>query len=326
MEKAIHEKKKQSFDIEAFDHVQLTGKNFLYKDIKITGSAKYGDREKRLRVGLLDEEILNTPFFAGIDVSGKWENDERYHLKGEGEDIYAGIKLAEKIKLTLKFEYQDITIYRVSDTAPAILRNNIGNSQIGDMALILERSSLDSRYYPTKGAYYGIEWDCAAEGFGSDYDFNRLTWQYRYYITPEKFFTFMFRTKLGWVEEFGNTNDVPYSERFFAGGSSTVRGYKGRQVGPKDTVNLPVGGDFLWVNNFETRFPVYKKLTGAYFLDAGSVWSRFDSFRADDLKCGTGAGLRYITKWGVVRLDYGVRLTHDHEPRTRLHLTFGIPF
>jgi len=319
----------KGFNIEAKEHVQLSHENFLGKKIRITGSGKYGDREKRIRVGLLKEDIFSSPFFLGFDLSGRWEGDERYDLKGMGRDVYIGMNVTPKTKFTLKFENQDITMYKIDSNAPEILKDNQGNSQVTDIAFILEKSSLDNRYYPTKGTYHSLEWDYAVKGLGSDYNFNRLIWQWRGYISPEtaKFFTFMARTKLGWMEEFGNTDEVPYFERFFAGGSSTIRGYKGRQVGPKDDRNLPLGGNFLWVNNFELRFPIYKKLTGAYFFDAGGLWLRPDKFSFNDLKCGTGFGLRYITKWGVARLDFGIRLTHDKdEPRTRIHASFGIPF
>ena len=81
------------------------------------------------------------------------------------------------------------------------------------------------------------------------------------------------------------------------------------------------------MNNFEIRFPLYKKLSGAYFVDAGGVWPDARAFRLDELKCGTGPGLRLPTKWGVARLDLGIRLTRDKgEPRAVLHASFGVPF
>jgi hypothetical protein len=320
-------KKEGGFKLQATEHLQVSRENFLNKKIKITGSAKYDDSEKRIRLGLMKEDIFSTPFFAGVDVSGKWEEEERYHLKGQGQDVYAGMMVTKKTKLTVKLENQEVKLYGLSNNAPQIMKDNAGTSQIRNIAFILEKSSLDKRYYPTKGTYHSLEWDYAAKTLGSDYNFNRLTWQSRGYLTPGKFFTFMARAKLGWMEEFGSTNEVPYFERFFAGGSSTIRGYKSRQVGPKDNSNLAFGGNFLWVNNFEVRFPIWKELTGAYFFDMGSLWSRPDKLSFEDLKCSTGSGLRYITPWGVVRLDYGVRLTHDKdEPRSRIHLSFGIPF
>lgn len=320
-------KEVKGLNIEAKEHVQLTHENFLGKKIRVTGSGKYGDREKRIRVGLLKEDIFNAPFFAGFDLSVRWESDDRYKLGGQGRDIYLGMNITKRAKVNLKFENQDIKMYRVSSDAPQILKDSEGNSQVSDMVLLLERSSLDNRYYPTKGTYHSLEWDYAVRGVGSDYDFNRLAWQSRGYLTPGKFFTFAARTKVGWMEEFGNTDDIPYFERFFSGGSGTVRGYRGRQLGPKDARNLPLGGDFFWVNNFEIRFPIYKQLGGATFFDAGGLWLRPNKFNFADLKCGTGFGLRYVTKWGVARLDFGVRLTHERdEPRSTVHATFGIPF
>ena len=319
--------KKPGFSLQAAEQVQLCHDNFLNKKIEVTGSAKYDDAEKKIRIGLLKKDFLSTHFFTGVDLSGKLEKDERYHLKDIGTDIYGGRMLTEKIKLTLKFEAQDVTMYRIASDAPQILKDSAGNSHVNNLGLILERISINDKYYPTKGTQNKIEWDYSVKGIGSDYNFNRITWQSCKYYTPGSFFTFAFRTKLGWEEDFGNTNDVPYFERFFVGGSGTVRGYKGKHVGPKDSQDLPLGGDFSWVNNFEMRFPLYKQLKGDYFFDAGGLWSKFDEFNLNDIKCGTGLGLRYITPWGVARIDYGIRISHDKsEPSSRLHLSFGVPF
>jgi len=321
------EHKKTGFSLQAAEQVQLCHDNFLNKNIEVTGSAKYDDTEKKIRTGLLKKDLLSTPFFAGAELLGKLEEDERYHLKDIGTDIYGGRMLTEKIKLTLKFEAQDITMYRIASDAPQILKDSAGNSHVNDLAFILDRSSLNDKFYPTKGTQHKLEWDYSGEGLGSDYDFNRIIGQFCKYYTPGNFFTFALRTRLGWVEDFGNANEVPYFERFFVGGSGTVRGYKGKHVGLKDSQNLPLGGDFSWVNNFEMRFPIYKQLKGDYFFDTGGLWSKPDEFNLNDLKCGTGLGFRYITPWGVARIDYGIRLSHDkNELSSRLHISFGIPF
>ncbi len=315
------------FIFQAAENTDVIYKNFLNKGIRFTGSAKYTDSEKKIRAGVAKDNIFNTPFFAGFDLSRRWEGDDRYNLRGQGRDIYAGMNITEQTKLTLKFENEDIKMYRLSDNAPQLLKNSAGVKKAGDLALNFERSTLDDRYYPTKGAHQSLEWDFAKKGLASDCNFNRLTLQFRGYTTPGRFFTYAFRTKAGWVEEFDSSSQVPYFERFFAGGTGTIRGYKGKHVGPKDDQDLPLGGDLLWVNNFEVRFPIYKKLSGAYFIDAGSLWERPGKFSLEDLKCGTGFGLRYATKWGVARLDYGIRLTHEKdESRSVAHLSFGIPF
>jgi outer membrane protein assembly factor BamA len=216
---------------------------------------------------------------------------------------------------------------KVSKAAPEILRYSSGRSQVSNWDFLFERSTLDDRYYPRKGTFHSLEWDVAAKRMASNYSFNRITWQSRGYWTPGNFFTFMARTKVGWIESYGKTSMVPYFERFFCGGSSTIRGYRSRKVGPKDSDNLPLGGDFLWVNNFEARFPIFKKLTGACFFDAGSLWQDTGALHWNDMRYGTGVGLRYISPWGIIRADYGIRLRHDSsQPRSAYYLSFGMPF
>ena len=90
---------------------------------------------------------------------------------------------------------------------------------------------------------------------------------------------------------YGSTNDVPIYERFFAGGANTIRGYKERAVGPRDTGNdEPVGGDAILVGNAEVTFPLYEKmLKGAVFFDIGNVWKKpGDSFTSGDSRQARG--------------------------------------
>jgi outer membrane protein insertion porin family len=130
------------------------------------------------------------------------------------------------------------------------------------------------------------------------------------------------------MEGFGKRDSLPYYELFFNGGTSTVRGYKARHLGPKDSnYNLPLGGDFLWVNNVELRAPVYKKLVAAVFFDFGGLWEKPADFAGSDLRSSAGLGFRYLTPWGILRLDYGWRLHHEsNEAPSHIHATFGIPF
>jgi outer membrane protein insertion porin family len=107
---------------------------------------------------------------------------------------------------------------------------------------------------------------------------------------------------------YGDSNDVPIYERFFAGGANTIRGYKERSVGPRDPgSNEPIGGKALIVGNAECTFPIYEKvLKGALFYDAGNVWkSARNIFTSGSYKQGIGVGVRVKTPLGPFKLDYG---------------------
>jgi outer membrane protein assembly factor BamA len=309
----------------------FTHKDFLKKqDLQITGGGRYSTRVKRIRLGLLQEHVLGSPFFIGAEGTGHLEKDARYKLKGAGFDVYGGMMVGKNTKMTIKFENEDVTMYRINDAiAPAFFQQDAGYHRVNTADLLFEHSTLNDQYYPTQGNNEKLEWDRSAKGLGSDYDFDRLEGQWRYYITPGegKFFTYAFRTKLGWVDNYGSSEDVPYFERFFAGGVGTIRGYGNYGVGPRDSNDLPLGGDLLWVSNAEVRFPLYKKLVGAYFIDLGDIWDKASDITTHTLKSSTGIALLYVTPWGVARVDWGIRTSRDKdEPSSTVEATFGIPF
>lgn len=111
--------------------------------------------------------------------------------------------------------------------------------------------------------------------------------------------------------------DVPFPERFFAGGVASHRGFPDNQAGPRDLfTGFPVGGKALLMHNTELRFPLFgDNVGGVIFHDAGNVYRRIRdiSFRVgqrgltdfDYMVHAAGFGIRYRTPIGPVRLDLG---------------------
>ena len=117
------------------------------------------------------------------------------------------------------------------------------------------------------------------------------------------------------------------TERFFAGGSYTMRGLKKDQLGPKDAFGNPIGGEAMFLINQELRFPIYKWFGGAVFYDGGNVFGDFSDFRPWDLRHSVGTGLRFDSPFGLFRLDLGVNLDpQPGEDRTVLHFGIGQAF
>lgn len=129
--------------------------------------------------------------------------------------------------------------------------------------------------------------------------------------------------------------DLPASERFFAGGDATVRGFALDRLGAPATLDrngLPTGGNALVVFNSEVRFPVWKSIGAAAFLDAGNVFLRVADLDLGDVRGTAGFGLRYRSPIGPIRVDLGFKLTRrtfingTREGRTALHITVGQAF
>jgi len=130
-------------------------------------------------------------------------------------------------------------------------------------------------------------------------------------------------------------DDVPASERFFAGGDTTVRGFVLDRLGAAETLNdqgFPTGGNALTVMNVELRTPYWKGLGGVGFLDAGNVFRRAGDLRFNELRPAAGFGIRYRSPIGPVRVDLGFNLNRKElvsgvtERRTVFHISLGQAF
>lgn len=162
-----------------------------------------------------------------------------------------------------------------------------------------------------------------SNGFGIDYSqFVRLQADYRYYVPSGKA-TFVSRLFAGIGIPYGKTdlNVLPYVRQFFTGGSTGLRAFPLRGVGPGtwaplDTnvvnTNFERTGDIKIEANLEYRFPIYKWFKGALFVDAGNVWtindtskvgSEFSSNFLGQLGLGGGFGMRLDFTYFILRVD-----------------------
>ena len=121
-------------------------------------------------------------------------------------------------------------------------------------------------------------------------------------------------------------SSIPIDERFFNGGSNSVRSFAERDLGPMDRGN-PIGGEFFSVFNLEYTFPVYGELQLAVFADAGNLRARAEDAGLDDMRYGVGLGLRYQLPIGPLRIDYGVNPDRrSGEAFGAFHFSFGFAF
>ena len=121
---------------------------------------------------------------------------------------------------------------------------------------------------------------------------------------------------------------IPF-ERFWAGGSTTVRGYAERSLGPEDIITGIHRGDVQLIFNTELRFPIYSIVRGAFFFDAGNVWdSLADIETLTGLPSSVGAGLYLDFDALTVGIDYAIPLVSvPSSPDTRrAHFRLGSTF
>ncbi|MEO0444275.1 MAG: autotransporter assembly complex family protein [Pseudomonadota bacterium] len=126
------------------------------------------------------------------------------------------------------------------------------------------------------------------------------------------------RLELGLVasDEF---EQLPPSQRFFAGGSQSVRGYGYKDIGPENASNDIIGGQYLVAASVEVDRLFWGNIGGALFYNVGEAASDKNDI---DLKQGVGIGFRYRSPVGMIRVDLAHPLDDD-DTDVRLHVSLG---
>lgn len=276
-----------------------------------------GSTRRNLYLSFTEPWLFDYPISAGFDLYRTSRERERntgyaYDEKRLGGDIRFGKQFTEFVSGRLTYRNEEITIDNLDDGVSADLLAEEGSNTVSSVGLSLSYDTRDNVFSPKQGWYLTGTTDVAGGPLGGEKDFYRVEGRASYYI-PLKFNTVLeLRTRTGIIQSYGDSDKVPIFERFFAGGSRTIRGYNERKVGPLDPITEdPIGGEALLIGNLELTYPILDFLKIATFFDAGNVWPTVEDYGAGDFKSGAGLGLRIKTPIGPVNLDYGYPLNDE---------------
>jgi len=218
------------------------------------------------------------------------------------------------------------------------------------------RDSRDDVLDPQAGNVLGFDGSVAARALGSEVGFGRSFFQaFSYQRLPgarrlvlvggarlglSKGFAREVEVVAAAGEESGDgtvrrLTDLPASERFFAGGDTTVRGFALDRLGTNQTLNaqgFPTGGNGLLVFNVEIRAPYWNGIGPVGFVDVGNVFGRASDVDVRDLRAAAGFGVRYLSPIGPLRVDVGFKLdprtlqSGARERRAIFHISLGQAF
>ena len=254
-----------------------------------------------------------------IPLEEPWR--ERLELDASLEDREIGDNRSEQLELGAS---------RVSTTAGwqrslqlAFQRNRDENDGVvTERDLVMPgigfaRRSYDDAVYASRGYRFTLGVRGGAETLGSDVSFLRMRVAGNYVRRLWDGGRLLLRGEVGRVrvDEF---DDLPLSQRFFAGGDQSVRGFKYESLGPQDADGDVIGGTYLAVTSVELEQLIAGNWGAAVFVDAGNA-ANTSNF---DLRTSAGFGLRYRSPVGVFRVDVAKATDGDESPR--LHLGLGV--
>ncbi|NNE07566.1 MAG: BamA/TamA family outer membrane protein [Gemmatimonadetes bacterium] len=258
---------------------------------------------------------------------------ERYRLVQSSTSFSLSRELSRFSKASIAYS---IELSDAGEPTEPVDASFLKPDAVGAITVVYEREARDHLLDPTRGDRFFLSSEYAGTVLGGDNHYVLPVGEAAYYRKLTRGGTlFAMRTQVGWIHSLAG-GDLPDYKRFRQGGASTVRGYREESIGP---------GNFSLLTNVELRVPLVWKFGMAIFADGGNAWEsvrdiKWDRFRfsADDdspvarsdYRYGYGAGLRFTTPIGPIRLDYGRKLkrlpasgTVDRESRDVWHISIG---
>jgi outer membrane protein assembly complex protein YaeT len=302
---------------------QTVGLHALYSLLEKRGSLTYqiprflGSKNRTATFTLLYVDSFNVLTFAS---------------QREEASVQVSQKFSKSLRGQFQFAYRRVSVNNV--VIPVLLVPLLQQPvRLGILSGSLVQDRRDDPSDPHRGIYNTLDIGLASSVFGSQRSFGRVLARNATYHRLTKSIVIARQTQFGVIVPFSppagisDQESIPLSERFFGGGADTLRAFPFDQAGPRDTgaalvpggtssqpTGFPLGGNALFYNNVELRFPLIgPNIGGVIFHDMGNVFSSLGnmslSFHQPDPQHfnytvqAAGFGIRYKTPLGPIRLD-----------------------
>jgi outer membrane protein insertion porin family len=330
--------------------VALKDDRFGFNEYRVVGTFKeprvFDTRADLLVTGILEQAMRSSFNFL------------RRETRAE-----AGWRLSRLYSASGRYSLQRTEIFDEQITDPAqkpLIDRLFPEVRLSSFAGSILRDSRDDVLDSAKGTLVVVDSDIAARAIGSEVGFVKTYFQARtfYQLKTERRTVLALAGRLGAAHGFPRevprldangepvtgvgglpiidvVQDLPASERFFAGGDTTVRGFALDRLGDDSTISdtgFPTGGNGVVVLNAELRVAVTSRIQAAGFMDSGNVWARASDIDLSELRAAPGFGVRIATPVGPIRLDLGFKLDRRElspgrlERRSIWHISLGQAF
>jgi outer membrane protein assembly factor BamA/autotransporter translocation and assembly factor TamB len=291
-----------------------TRRTLFGRAVSVSGSLQYQPRDRQARAFISAPTFLTLPVESQLVLQRQHVEPPGTTLVTDQNSIAWQQQLETAGSLTLTYGYQFNRDHTVNTRIDPITGVPFDISVA--VAQLIGSAAWDTRNDPlnsTRGSLYSSNLQWAPERLGSQFRFLKYVGQ-AYRFQNVRGVVLASAARLGLVGPLGGQELIP-SQRFFAGGSRTVRGVDENSLGPRDFFGDPSGGQSMLILNQEARVPVYKWLYGVGFMDAGNVYATIQDLKLNDLVGSVGFGIRLNTPFALLRADYG-RVIWGPAPQT----------
>lgn len=300
--------------------VEITQGNFdMLKWPTFTGGgqkfrirAQYGTRRKDFIIALTEPYFMDRELSLGGELFYREASfvSSVYDEKRVGGAITARKRLGTFTSGRLGYRLENITIENLDEDVSDEIRNEEGTRLKSEISAGVLYDTRDSVFLTRKGERIDFSAFIAGGFLGGDTDI------YGWDLEASKYFLLPWDTiltlngEVASVSTWADGDRVPIFDRLYLGGANNLRGFRYRDVGPKDEDGEPIGGNSLWRMTVEYTFPIVDKVRGAVFYDVGAVGKGSYDF-GGDVNSDVGIGVRLDLPIGPVRIDYGIPIQTD---------------
>jgi outer membrane protein assembly complex protein YaeT len=299
-----------------------------------------------------EPRVFNTGADAFVNTTFEQQRRSSFNFSRRSLSADIARKITRAVSITGTYQIQRTEVFdeRLKKADQLLIDRLFPQFRLSSFSSSLIRDTRDDAVDPSRGEYASASGQIAGRAIGSQIGFVKsfFTAQLFRAIPHTNRLVFAGNARIGLASGFPREasgtdgqltviRDLPQSERFYAGGDTTIRGFYPDRVGtrhvpalPTDTLDadlLPVGGNGLVIFNAELRAPVSGGLGVVGFLDAGNVFSRVAGIDLGELRSAVGGGVRYKSPFGPIRFDLGFKVNRQAgEGLTAWFVSFGQAF
>lgn len=314
--------------------VGISENNFLGRGQQLRARTMFAAQRQMYNIGFTEPYFLDRQVDAGFDLyktAIDYQDQASYDREATGVVLRFGYSLSEKLRHQVRYNFELAEITDVKSNASQYIKQQEGQNSASIVGHSFIYDDRDNRMAPTSGYYWRLNQDVA--GLGGDDRFIRHEMKGEYYYPIAKKWTFLLAGSAGNVTGLGK--DVRINQRFYIG-SDEIRGFARAGIGARDiATDDALGGNSYYAGTAEVRFPLGLPddlgVTGAAFVDAGSLWGIDgsdagvgDSARA---RVSTGFGVAWSSPFGPIRIDFAkALLKEDFDDEELIRFSFGTRF
>jgi outer membrane protein assembly complex protein YaeT len=270
-----------------------TDYNFLGDGRQLSVTGTYSNVNSTFDIKLLQPRFFSPKSSLTLEASEQEQTYQTYTGNISGFDPHLDYKLSPSLTVSAGWRLEYMKFNSVNTSTIEAIGGFRRRGILSGPSAALTFNNTEDPFNPQSGELVSLMGNLSDHSLGADYRYWRVLAEARKYQSVGWQTVFATRLKIGLSDTLGKVGDVPLSERFYAGGEGSVRGYGLRRIGPLSTSNDPLGGLSLIEGSAELRRPLFWKLSGALFFDCGQVATHAYDLRVDALQCGYGpaAGL-----------------------------------